>query len=82
MPYPNWHSARIRQPGRFVKIRGLWIAQGIMAYGGRLKTDSRGSSKVQSYRFSIKNWTVARAKAWLRKKKIKWLLFEKAIGKK
>ena len=53
-----------------------------MAYGGRLKTDSRGSSKVQSYRFSIKNWTVARAKAWLRKKKIKWLLFEKAIGKK
>lgn len=83
MPYPNYHAARIRQPGRFVRIRVLQILpNGIMIYGGPLKTDPRGSGIAQSYRFPAKKWTVARAKAWLRKHKIKWLLFEKATGKK
>lgn len=82
MPYPNWHSARIRQPGRFVRIRVLWSKQGIMAYGGPLKSNPRGGSKISSIRFSIKRWTVARAKAWLRKNKYKWLSFEKATDKK
>jgi len=82
MPYPNFHSARIRQPGRFVRIRVLRIlSNGIMIYGGPLKSDSRGLSKTQSYRFPVKKWTVAQAKAWLRKHKIKWLLFEKATKK-
>lgn len=82
MPYPNFHAARIRQPGRFVRIRVLIILpNGVMVYGGPLKTDPKGPGRVQSYRFPIKKWTVVRAKAWMRKGKIKWLLFEKATKK-
>lgn len=83
MPYPNWHSARIKQPGRFLRIRVQWsTTTGIMAYGGPLKTDPRGSVKIQAIRFKASKWTVVRAKAWLRKRKYKWILFEKATGKK
>lgn len=82
MPYPNWHSARIRQPGRFVRIRVLWSRQGIMARGGPLKTNPRGGSKIQAIWFKATKWTVRQAKKWLREHKYKWLEFEKATGKK
>ena len=83
MPYPNFHSARIRQPGRFFRIRVMVkLSNGIMIYGGPLKINPRGKGKVQAYRFPVKRWTVVRAKAWLRKHKIKWILFEKATKKK
>lgn len=79
MPYPNFHAARIKQPGRFVKIRVIKVLpNGIMIYGGPFKTDPKGTWKTQAYRFPVKKWTVVRAKAWLRKHKIKWILFEKA----
>lgn len=81
MPYPNWHSARIRQPGRFVRIRVLWAKKGIMAYGGPLKTDPRGGAQIQSLRFKATKYTVAQAKKWLREHKYKWISFEKATGK-
>jgi hypothetical protein len=80
MPYINWHSARIQQPGRFIRIRVLWSNQGIMAYGGPLKSNPRGGSKIQSIRFKASKWTVSRAKKWLREHKHKWIEFEKATG--
>ena len=80
MPYTNWHSARIRQPRRFVRIRVLWARKGIMAYGGPLKSDPRGGTIISSIRFSIKKFTVAQAKKWLRELKHKWIEFEKATG--
>ena len=81
MPYENWHSARIRQPGRFVRIRVLWARKGIMAYGGPLKTDPQGGTIISSIRFSAKKYTVVQAKKWLREHKYKWLRFEKATSK-
>lgn len=81
MPYPNWHAARIRQPGRFLRIRVLKVfPNGIMLYGGPLKTDPRGGAKTQSYRFPRKKFTAVQAKQWLRKHKIKWIRFEAATG--
>ena len=81
MPYSNWHSARIRQPGRFVRIRVLWARKGIMAYGGSLKTDPRGGALISSIRFDRKKFTVSEAKKWLREHKYKYVKFEKAIDK-
>jgi hypothetical protein len=52
-----------------------------MTYGGPLKTDPRGSSKIQSIRFRASKWSVKEAKDWLRKHKYKWSEFEKASGK-
>ena len=53
-----------------------------MARGGPLRTDPKGSTKVQAIWFKAIEWTVAKAKAWLRKKKYKYILFEKATKKK
>jgi len=81
MPYPNYHSARIRQKGRFVRIRVLKVfSNGVMLYGGPLKSNPRGGSKCQSYRFPRRKFTVAQAKRWLREHNEKWILFEKATG--
>lgn len=82
MPYPNWHSARIRQPGGFVRIRVLWSKQGIMARGGPLKSNPRGGAKIQAIWFKATKWTVSQAKKWLREHKYKYIEFEKATGKK
>lgn len=81
MPYSQWHSARIRQPGRFVRIRVLWARKGILAYGGPLKTDSRGGIVISSIRFDRKKFTVNAAKKWLRDHRYKYIQFEAAIGK-
>lgn len=82
MPYPNFHAARIKDPNLFLRIRIIWSQEGIMAYGGPLKSDPRGGAKLQALRFEAKKWTVAEAKKWLRDHKYKWILFEKATGKK
>ena len=81
MPYPNFHSARIMQPGRFLRIRVLKVLpNGIMLYGGPLNSDPRGGVKTQAYRFPRKKFTVVQCKKWLRDHKIKYILFEKATG--
>lgn len=65
-PFPNFHSARMMNPGLFSKIVVLKTTkEGIMFYGGPLKTNPKGSTKVQTIRFPKKNFTVKEAKTWL-----------------
>jgi len=82
MPFPNFHSARIKNPALFVSIVVLkTLSNGIMIYGGRLKSDPKGSSQEQAYRFPKAKFTVDQAKKWLKDHDIKYILFEPASEK-
>jgi len=79
MPYPNYHSARIQNPDDFEKVVVLkTIDNGIMIYGGPLKTDKDGPTKNQAYRFPKDKFTVTEAKQWLKDNNIEYILFEPA----
>jgi hypothetical protein len=79
MPYPNYHAARIRNPGAFRRIRVMQTTkEGIMFYGGPLKT---GKTAIQAIRFPKKTFTAAQAKKWLTDHKQKYVLFEPASEK-
>lgn len=78
-PYPNFHAARVKQPGLFVRIVVLQtLPNGIMIYGGPLKSDPGGSGVAQAYRFSKEKFTVVQAKKWLKDHNIEYILFEPA----
>lgn len=82
-PYPNFHSARMKSPGVFKSIVVLkTLPNGIMIYGGQLKTKPRGSAVTQAYRFPKSKFTVAEAKKWLKEHKKKYILFEPAAVEK
>ncbi len=81
MPLPNFHAARTKSPESFDKIVVLKkLPNGIMIYGGKLKTDTAGDSKPQSYRFPKAKFTIQQAKSWLSENNIKIILFEPAEG--
>lgn len=81
-PYPNYHAARLRSPGSFVRIRVLSTSSdGIMFYGGPLKTDPRGGAKIQAIRFPKDKFSVKEAKVWLKDHKHKPIEFEPASEK-
>lgn len=83
MPFPNFHAARIRNPEEFTQIKVLkTLPNGIMIYGGRLKSDPRGSSKEQTFRFPKEKFTTAEAKVWLKEHNKKSILFEPAKEEK
>lgn len=78
-PYPNFHSARIKSPGLFLRVRVFRTTkEGIMFYGGPLKSDSKGSAILQAIRFPKDKFTVAQAKKWLGDHDHKYILFEPA----
>jgi len=82
MPYPNFHAARVRDPDDFARIVVLkTLDDGIMIYGGPLKSDPKGNAVTQAYRFPKDKFTVAQAKKWLKDHDIKYILFEEASGK-
>lgn len=79
MPFPNEHAARIQTPNQFVSIVQLQkLPNGIRILGGPLKTDPKGPSKLQSYRFPKDRFTPAEAQTWLKEHNIKVILFEPA----
>jgi len=80
-PYPNEHSARVREPGDFQakSFRRKNIETGIDIIIGRLKGES--TMTTQAYRFSVEKFTVAQAKKWLKDHKIKYIKFEPATKK-
>jgi len=81
MPMPNFHSARIKDPGLFLEKpwATIDIKPGITLVTGKYKTDGPGGSMVgQSYRFDKDKFTVDQAKKWLKKHKVKTILFEPA----
>lgn len=81
-PYPNFHAARMKNPSAFARIVVLQtLPNGVMVYGGPLKSDPRGSSKTQAYRFPKDKFTVAEAKKWLKDLDKEYTLFEPATGK-
>jgi hypothetical protein len=77
-PYPNEHSARIKNPDSFEKdsFRRKKIETGISIIIGRLKGET--TTTTQAYRFSIKNFTATEAKKWLKDHDIKYISFEPA----
>lgn len=78
-PYPNFHSARVKSPGLFVRIRVLQTTkEDIMLYGGPLKSDRTGPTKIQAIRFPKKTFSPKEAKAWLKNHKQKYIMFEPA----
>jgi HK97 family phage prohead protease len=81
-PYPNEHSARIIDPDKFQKnsFRRKNIERGIDIIIGKLIGED--SMTTQAYRFKANIFTVAEAKAWLKKNKIKYISFEPASGEK
>jgi len=81
VPYPNFHSARVRDPDDFARIIVLkTLPNGVMIYGGPLKNDPGGGAKTQAYRFPKSKFTAAQAKAWLKEHDVKNISFEEASG--
>jgi len=78
-PYPNFHSARIKSPGLFLRVRVIQTTkEGIMLYGGPLKSKPRGPTTLQSVRFPKDKFTVTQAKKWLKDHKHSYIIFEPA----
>lgn len=82
MPYPNIHSARVRDPGDFISttFRTVPITAGIQLISGKLVKG--GPMTAQAYHFDKKVFTPVQAKAWLKKHNIKYISFEAAEAKK
>ncbi len=82
MPFPNFHAARIKQPGLFVEggIRQLDAPDdgAIRIIGGRLKSDPQGAAVVQAVRFEKDKFTPAEARKWLSDHDFKAIEFEEA----
>lgn len=78
MPFPNEHSARIRNSDDFQK--GHWarknIRNGIDIITGWLKGQT--TMTTQSYRFKTDVFTAEEAKKWLKEHKINYIKFEPA----
>ena len=86
MPLVNFHSARVRVPSDFLDDDKAWatitIKPGIELVTGKLKKDGMGGPMIaQAYRFDISRFTVQQAKQWLKKHKVKAILFEPAKPK-
>ena len=84
MPYPNFHAARMLDPGKFEKdsFRTINIGNknsGITAIVGKLKGES--TTKVQTYRFDKDKFTAKQARQWLEDHDLKPIEFEDASGK-
>ncbi|MBN2531889.1 MAG: hypothetical protein JXB88_03300 [Spirochaetales bacterium] len=91
MPYPNEHSARLKNPDDFNKetfrrTKGgtiysrIKVPSAIHIIWGKLKgkDDTDDPPIPQALRFPIEKWTVAQAKKWLKDHNIKYILFEPA----
>ena len=87
MPLTKWYSARVKDPNDFLDGKDMWatieIKQGINLITGKLKKDGlKGPMAGQSYCFDMNKFTVDQAKSWLRKHKIKPILFEPGLPEK
>ena len=86
-PYPNEHSARLQDPGKFDKFRRkadgtlynkIKVPSTIDVIWGHLEGEEDDSWAAQALRFPTKNWTTTEAKAWLKDNDIKYIGFEPA----
>jgi len=81
MPYPNQHSARVREPGDFSpnSFRTKDLAPGVSVILGKLKGGD-GAMTAQAYRFDRGKFTAAEARKWLSDHGVKHRSFEAATG--
>lgn len=81
-PYPNEHSARVRDPKDFIEdsFRRKNIDDGVDIIIGKLKGGD-GSMVVQAYRFDASKFTAEEAKKWLKDHDVKYIDFEPAKEK-
>ncbi len=83
MPFPNFHAARVKNPGLFKTGKEDWgqqkLPNGVVRIAGRLKSSNEW--ETQTYRFPKDKFTAAQAQAWLKENKIKPILFEPAEEK-
>ena len=81
IPLPNFHSARIRDPGDFIdgsfRTKELPESKSIQLVMGKLKGGD-GSMVAASYRFPIDQFTAEEAKTWLKENDVKNYKFEPA----
>jgi len=95
MPYPNEHSARLQEPGKFNPdtyrrkndgtIYGrIKVPQTAAVIWGKLKGKDKPSDNPipQSLRFPVKYWTAEKAKKWLKDNNVKYIRFEPAKKEK
>ena len=95
MPYPNEHSARLRNPDDFNSdtfrrkddgtIYGkIKVPKTIAVIWAKLKGKDkpRDNPIPQALRFPVKYWTVEKAKKWLKDNNIKYEKFEPAKKEK
>jgi hypothetical protein len=81
MPFPNYHTGRVRNPDLFARIVVLKTTkEGILIKGGPLKSNPQGPSKRQAFWFPKNKFTPSQARKWLKDKNIKIILFEKATN--
>jgi len=94
MPYPNEHSARLKNPGDF-DPKSFRRTNGGTIYGtkkvpktiaiiwAKLKTKKKPKDPPhpQALRFPVKSWTVQKAKKWLKDNNVKYQSFEPAKKK-
>ena len=77
MPYPNFHSARVRDPDSLSKTcRTVSITNGVTMIYCQKKDSTEWTA--QAYRFSKTVFTPAQARSWLKEHNIKYILFEPA----
>jgi ATP-dependent protease ClpP protease subunit len=83
MPFPNEHSARIKDPSEFdpKSFRSKDIADGVRIITGKLKNGD-GAMVTQTYRLKADKFTVAEAKDWLKKNNVHYISFEAATNSK
>jgi len=77
MPYPGEHSARLKDPDRYVRFRreNNYFRTGIHAIWGIMEDET---VELQAIRFDADKYTVAQAKKWLRDHEFDYILFEPA----
>lgn len=74
----KYHRIPINDKSLFVEtsFRTIDISsdQGIKSIVGKLKSDPNGSTKIHTYLFDVKKWTMEKAKEWVDKHKEKQIL--------
>jgi hypothetical protein len=80
MPLPNFHAARLRSPGLFVRIRRIGESDNgaVRIIGGPLKSAPGGPAVIQAFRFDEEKFTPAAARKWLEEHDHTPTLFEEA----
>jgi hypothetical protein len=78
MPFRNFHSGRLHDPGEFIEgtLRTKVIRPGLEIIVGKRRSD--GPMEVQSWHFGTAWWSAGQAQAWLIKHKLHAVKFAAA----